>query len=115
MRRRTIARAKDPHPVLRSLAQCFARVHENVAGLLFQFLVVAQAVIEKIALPIHAMFYGNKLLPVLHRRFHSRLTWKGNDRVQVIWHKQAKAAVPDEFFVIEFHGCEHSIANTWAA
>jgi hypothetical protein len=52
---------------------------------------VAQAVIEKIALPLHAMFSGNELLPVLDGRLHSRFTREGNNRVQMIRHKQAQA------------------------
>ena len=106
----------NPHPVLNSLAQSFSnRIHQNVARFLVQFVVIAQAVIEKIALPIHAMLSGDELFPVLHRRFHSRFTRERNDRMHMIWHKQAQSAMPDESLVVEFHGGEHSIANVCAA
>jgi hypothetical protein len=77
------------------LAQSFPnRIHQDVAGFLVQFVVIAQAVIEKIALPIHAVLSGGELFPVLHRRFHSRVARKRNDRMQMIWHKQAQPAMP---------------------
>ena len=76
---------------------------------------IPQAVIEKIALPIHAMFSGNELLPVLDGRLHSRFTWEGNDRMQMIRHQQTQAAVPDESLVIELHGGEHSVAGIRSA
>ena len=63
---------------------------------------IAQAVIEKIALPIHAMFSGDELLPILDGRCHSRFTRERDDSVQMIRHKQAQAAVPDESLVIDF-------------
>jgi len=48
------------------LAQSFAnRIHQDVAGFLFQFVMVAQAMIEEIALPIDTMFSCNELFPVL--------------------------------------------------
>ncbi len=50
---------------------------------------VAQAVIEKIALPIHAMLSGDELFPVLDGVFHSRFARERNDRMQMIRHKQA--------------------------
>ena len=71
---------------------------------------VAQAVIEKIALPIHAVFSSHELFPVLNRRFHSRSTRKRNDRVEMIRHKQAKAAMPDESLVIKPHRGKHGVA-----
>src|SRR6516225_9457478 len=72
---------------------------------------VAQAVIKKIALPIHAIFFSNELLPVLDGRSHSRFARERNNRMQMIRHQQAEAAVPDESLVIKFHRGEHSIAN----
>ena len=76
---------------------------------------IAQAVIEKIALSIHAMFSGDELLPILDGRCHSRFTRERDDSVQMIRHKQAQAAMSDEFLVVEFHGGEHGIANACAA
>ena len=75
---------------------------------------VAQAVIEKIALPIHAMLSGNEFLPVLDGCCHPRFARERNDRVEMIRHKQAQATMPDESFVIEFHGGEHGIASVCA-
>src|SRR5438045_8627910 len=72
---------------------------------------VAQAVIEKIALPIDAMLSGDKLLPVHDRCCHSRFPRERDDSMQMIRHKQAQAAMPEESLVIKPHGGEHSIAN----
>jgi hypothetical protein len=76
---------------------------------------VAQAVIEKIALPIDAMLSGDKLLLVLDRCCHSRFPRERDDSMQMIRHKQAQAAMPDESLVIEFEGGEHGIASVCAA
>jgi len=76
---------------------------------------VAQTMIEEIALPIHAMFRGHKLLPVLNHRCHSRLAWKGNDGVQMVRHEQAHTAMPHELLVIVLYRCQHSIAYLGAA
>ena len=72
---------------------------------------VAQAVIEKIALPIHAMISSDELLPVLDDRLHSRFARERNNCVQMIRHKQTQAAMPDDSLVIKFHGGEHAIAS----
>jgi len=76
---------------------------------------VAQPMIEKIALPIHTVFSGDELLPVLDGRLHARFARERDDRVQMIWHEQTEAAMPDESLVVEFHGGEHSIARACAA
>ncbi len=57
---------------------------------------IAQPVVEEIALPIHAMFSSDELLPILDGRCHSRFTRERNDRVHMIRHKQAQAVMPDE-------------------
>jgi hypothetical protein len=94
------------------LAQSFAdRIHQDVAGFLFQFVMVAQAMIEEIALPINAVFSCNELFPVLDGCCHSRFTWECHDCVQMIRHKQAQAGVPDESLVIESDRGEHGIAS----
>ncbi len=77
-------------------------------------MMVAQAVIEEIALPIHAMLSGDELFPVGNGRCDSRFTRECNDRVQMIRHKQAQPAMPDEFLVVELHGGEHRIAGVCA-
>ena len=113
---RPVIRMINPRPILRSFAQSFAnRIHQDVAGLLLQFMMVAQAVVEKIALPIHAMFSGDELLPIPDGRLHPRFAWERNNRVQMIRHKQTKAAMPEESLVVKFHGVEHGIASVCAA
>src|SRR5215467_6663685 len=87
---RTVVRTINPAPILEFLAQASAnRVHANVAGFLFQLMVIAQAVIEKIALPIHTMFSSDELFPVLHDRLHSRFTRERKNGMQMIRHEQA--------------------------
>ena len=114
--RRSVVWAINPHPILGSLAQSFAnRIHQDVASFLFEFVMIAQPVIEKIALLIHAMFSSDGLLPILDGRCHSRFTRERNNRVDMIRHKQAQAAMPDESLVIEFDGGKHGIANVCAA
>src|SRR5262249_53238730 len=76
---------------------------------------VAQAVIEKIALPIHAVFSGDELFPVLDGCCHSRFARERHDRVEMIRHKQAQPAMPYESLVIKFHGLERSVASVCAA
>ena len=106
----------NPRPILRSLAQLFAnRIHEDITGLLFQFVMVAQAVIEKIALPVHAMMSSDELLPVLDSRLHSRFARERNNRMEMIRHKQAQVAMPDQFFMVEFHSGKHGGARVQAA
>ena len=109
-RRRKVVRTIDPHPIFWSLAQPLpSRIHQKVTGFFFQFVMIPQAVIEKIALPLHAMFSRNELLPIVDGRLHSWFTWDGNDRVQMIRHQQTQTTVPDEPLVIELHGGEHSV------
>ena len=110
--RRSVVWAINPHPILGSLAQSFAnRIHQDVASFLFEFVMIAQPVIEKIALPIHAMFSSDELFPVLERCRHSRFAWERHDSMQMIRHQDAQAAMPDESLVIEFDGGEHGIAS----
>ncbi len=78
-------------------------------------MMVAQAVLEKIALPIHAMFSRDEFLPIPDGRLHSRLARECNNGAQMIRHKQAKVAMPDEPLVVELHGGEHGIASFCAA
>ncbi len=71
--------------------------------------------IEEIALPIDTMFSGDELFPVLDGCCHSRFAWERHDRVQMIRHKQAQAAMPDESLVVEAHRGEHGIASVRGA
>jgi len=60
--RRPVIRTINPLPIFRLFTQCFAnRIHQNVTGFLFQFVMVAQAVVEEITLPTHAMFLGQRI------------------------------------------------------
>src|SRR5262245_9065631 len=76
---------------------------------------VAQPVIEKIALLIYAISSSHELLPVHHGCFHSRFARERDNGVQMIGHKQVQAAMPDEFFAIELHSGEHIVASACAA
>ncbi len=79
------------------------------------YVMVAQAVIEKVALPIHAVFSGHVLFPVFDRRFHSRLARKRQDGVQMIRHQQAQMAMPDPLLMVVLHCCQHGAAGVCAA
>jgi hypothetical protein len=46
---------------------------------------------------------------------HSRFARERNDRVQMIGHKHAQAAMPDGSLVVEFYGSEHGITHFCAA
>ena len=76
---------------------------------------VAQAVIEKIALPLLAMLSRDELLSVPDGRLHSRFARKRNNRLQMIAHKHAQAAMSAQSLVVEFHGGEQGIASFCAA
>jgi hypothetical protein len=76
---------------------------------------VAQAVIEKIALPLLAMLSRDELLSVPDGRLHSRFARKRNNRLQTIGHKHAQAAMPARLLVVEFHSDEQGIASFCAA
>ena len=75
---------------------------------------VAQAVIDNIALPLLAMLSRDELLPVPDGRLHSRFTRKRNDGVQMIRYKRAPA-MPARSLVVEFHGGQQGIASFCAA
>ena len=84
-RRRAIIWPVNPQPILRSLARSFAnRIHKDIAGFFLQFVMVTEAVIEEIALPLHTVLSRDELLPVLHGRCHSEVTRKRDDRMQMI-------------------------------
>ena len=76
---------------------------------------VAQAMIEEVALPIHAVFSRHILLPVFNHGLHSRLAREGEDGVQMIGREQAQPAMSREFLVIVFYRCQHGIAAASAA
>src|ERR1700756_906589 len=76
---------------------------------------VAEAMIEEIPLPIHAVFRGHKLLTVFNHCCHSRLAGKRKDGVQMIRHEQAQPAMARALLVVVLHCCQHSIADVGAA
>ena len=76
---------------------------------------IPQSVIEKIALPIHAVFPGHKLFPISHCYGHARLARKSKNGMQMVRHEQAQPAMPDEFLVIMLHGCKHRVAGAGLA
>src|SRR5439155_13663540 len=76
---------------------------------------IAQTMVEEIALPIHAMFSSDILLPVFYHGLHSRLEWERENGVQMIRHEQAKTAMPNQFFVVVFHRRERGIASACPA
>src|SRR5689334_2204909 len=60
-----IGRPIDPSPILGASAQPFPyRIHQDVTRLFLQLLIVAQAMVKKIALPFHAKPAGDVFLPV---------------------------------------------------
>jgi hypothetical protein len=72
---------------------------------------IAQAMIEKVTLPFHAVFARHILLPVLNRCPHPGRRWERQDRMQVVGHQQTQPAMPDEVLVIVAHGIQHGIAS----
>jgi len=72
---------------------------------------VAQPVVEKVSLPFHAVVSCDEMFPEIERSFHAWFTGKSNDGMQVVWHQQAKAAMPDEFLVVMAHGGQYRITN----
>ena len=61
------------------------------------------------------MLSRDEFLPVFDGRLHSRFARERNNRVQMIRHKHAQAAMPDGSLVVEFHGDEHGITSFCAA
>ncbi len=114
--RRAIIWAVDPYPIFHPFTQSFADgVHQDVARLFFQLVLVAQAVVKEIALPFDAVIHRCKFFPVGERRFHSRITRKCDDGMQMVGHQQAKAAMPDELSVVMRYGCENGVASAGLA
>ena len=112
----SVVRAINPNPIFDAFAQFFANgIHQDVAGLFIQLVLIAQAMVEEVPLPFDSMFDRHKLLPVCNRGFYSRLAREGNDGVQMVGHQQAQAAMPDQFVVIVFHCGKNGIAGVGAA
>jgi hypothetical protein len=111
--RRAIIGAKNPYPIFGPLAQTFAnRIHQNIMRLLFQFVMIAEPMIVKVSLPMHAMLSCHELLPVPDRGFHPRLARERKNGMQMVRHQQTQTAVPEERIMIVFHRREDRVTNT---
>ena len=78
-------------------------------------MMITQAVVKKVTLPIHVVLTRYKPLPVFHRRFHSRIARKCQDSVPMVRHEQRQAAMPNQLVVVVFDGGEHRVARVRAA
>lgn len=73
-RRRAIVWAVHPRPVFGAFAQASPDwIHEDVADLLLLLMMIEQAVIEKVSLPLDLLVRRQKVFPVRHRFLHARL------------------------------------------
>ena len=109
----TIRWAIRPNPIFHPVTQPLSHgIHQDVRSLFFEFVPVAQAMVEEIPLPLNAMFYGREFFPVSNGHCHARFARKSNDAMQMIRHQQTQPAMPDEFFVIMCHRRQYPFANT---
>ena len=76
---------------------------------------IAETVIEEIALPGDADVAREILFPIFNRLLHPRLLRKRDDAMQMIGHEQGNAAMPDEPVVIVCERMEHAIPNARSA
>jgi hypothetical protein len=65
-----------------------------------------------VATPRHVL---QRRTPVPDGRLHSRFARERNYGMQMIRHKQAQAAAPDESLVVEFHSRQYGLASVCAA
>jgi hypothetical protein len=72
---------------------------------------VAQAVIEKIALPLLAMLSRDELMPDHLQAIIAFLRQPGMQTTVRNWKKHAQAVMPARSLVVEFHGGEQGIAS----
>jgi hypothetical protein len=75
---------------------------------------IAKPVIEEITLPVDFLLSRQIPLPIRHGGLESRISWKGDDGVQMIGHQQQKPAVPDTAFVVERRRRKNGITGTRA-
>ena len=109
---RTIIRAVNPHPIFHPFTQTFVDgIHQDVFRLFLQLMMVAQPVVKKIPLPFNPKLDGHELFPVGNERLHARLARNGDDGVQMVGHQQAKATMPEMFFMVVRHGGKDRIAD----
>ena len=94
----------DPLPVFRPIAQPFAHWIDQYVTLFLRFLMmIAQAVVEEIALPRDTLCACQKFLPVRDDGFQTGFERKSDEGVQMIRHEQQQPAIPDQALMIP--GC----------
>jgi len=97
--------APDPGPILHALAQSAPNwIHQNIADLRVELMGVPQTMIEKILLPRNARGSSEIFFPIRNRRLHPGVAGKNDDRVQMIWHQQNQATMPNEPFMVIARG-----------
>jgi hypothetical protein len=79
--------------------------------LLFQFMVIAQSVVNKIALPVHFEFSGRKPFSVLYYCRHFIIARKRKNCVHVIRHQKSQTTMPDQFVVVVCKRADQSVAH----
>src|ERR1041385_8854968 len=113
---RAIIWAIDPGPVFGAFAQAAPhRVHEDVIGLLLFLVMVAQAVVEEVSLPVNLLMRGEKMFPVPDGLLHPWLARECDDAVEMIGHEYQQPAMPGELAVVVRDGGKNGIANPSAA
>ena len=71
---------------------------------------IAKAMIKKVALPGDVLCARQEFLPVREGGLQTGFAREGKDGVQMIWHEQHQAAMPDEAPVVVRGGGQHSVA-----
>ena len=76
---------------------------------------IAETMIEEIPLPGNTVLACEKFFPIFNRLLHARFLRKCDDGMQMIWHEEGDAAMPDEPVMIMRDRGEKDIANARAA
>jgi hypothetical protein len=101
----TVAETNE-RPVFRTRDQFLAGwVLQNVIRLLATALVISQAVLKTITLPVDAEFFGSPFLPFAdHSSERFSGGWKGKQGVQVIGHEQEQIGPPQKLLLAVTEG-----------
>ena len=94
-------------PIPLSVIPNQARILPDVIDLGLQLLpalVIAQSMIEEALLPFDPILSSVKMFPIANHTAYRSVPLKGQQRVNVIGHKEKKCDVPAKFGVIEFRG-----------
>jgi len=114
--RRAVRRAIDPGPLFGALAQTLPnRVLEDIIGLRAGFVVIAQAVIEEVPLPVDALSSREIPLPICDGALQARLARESDDAMQMIGHQQHQPAMPQQVSVIMGGSSEYGVTDSRAA